>query len=179
MPKIIESDTIAGLQIVELPRYGDERGIFQEIFRREWFPQVAWDALQSNCSHSKAHVLRGLHYHFKQVDYWYVPKGRIQAGLVDLRPNSPSFKAHQLIEMGEENHLGLFIPIGVAHGFYAHTECSLIYFVNHYYDSQDEFGIAWNDPEFPLDWATATPLISERDKQNRPFAQVPHEQRPK
>ena len=56
-----------------------------ETFRVEWFPQVNWDRMQSNRSDSKAGVLRGLHYHFKQIDYWYATRGNIRVGLVDLR----------------------------------------------------------------------------------------------
>jgi dTDP-4-dehydrorhamnose 3,5-epimerase len=121
-----------------------------------------------------------LHYHFHQVDYWYVPSGKIRAALLDLRPNSPSYKAIQTVEMGEENNFGLFIPIGVAHGFYAYTDCTLIYYVNNYYDSKDEFGVAWNDPTIRLDWGNkGEPLISERDLKNPLLADIPDAVRPK
>ncbi|MCA9912311.1 MAG: dTDP-4-dehydrorhamnose 3,5-epimerase family protein, partial [Anaerolineae bacterium] len=89
-----------------------------------------------------------------------------RAGLVDLRPHSPTYRASQIVELGDESPLGLFIPIGVAHGFYAVTDCTLIYFVNNYYDSTDEYGVAWNDPAIGLDWGADDPLISERDANN-------------
>lgn len=171
---IKESENIAGIQIATLREFPDERGVFSEIFRREWFPQVSWDKLQSNRSKSKANVVRGLHYHFKQVDYWYVPQGRIRAALLDLRPSSPTFKQTQTIEMGEENNIGLFIPVGVAHGFYAHTDCILTYYVNNYYDNSDEFGVKWDDPAFSIDWGnTEIPLISDRDAENPLMADIP------
>lgn len=174
-----ESELIADVQIATLREFPDDRGVFSEIFRREWFPQVSWDKLQSNRSKSKANVLRGLHYHFHQVDYWYVPQGRIRAALLDLRPGSPTYKQTQTVEMGEENNIGLFIPIGVAHGFYAHTDCTLIYYVNNYYDNSDEFGVKWDDPEFAIDWGnTQTPLISERDEINPLLANIPPENLP-
>ncbi|NIP53100.1 dTDP-4-dehydrorhamnose 3,5-epimerase, partial [candidate division KSB1 bacterium] len=46
-----------------------------------------------------------------------------------------------------ENNLGLFIPIGVAHGFVTLEQATLIYVVDNYYDGNDEFGIIWNDPD--------------------------------
>ncbi|MEM9955530.1 MAG: dTDP-4-dehydrorhamnose 3,5-epimerase [Chloroflexota bacterium] len=171
---------IEGVQIANLRQFPDERGIFSEVFRKEWFPEVSWDKIQSNRSISKAHVMRGLHYHFHQVDYWYVPQGRIRAAMLDLRPSSPTFKQTFTLEMGEENNIGLFIPIGVAHGFYAHTDCMLMYFVNNYYDSSDEFGVKWNDPAFGIDWGNQQdPLISERDAKNPLFADIPSEAMPK
>jgi dTDP-4-dehydrorhamnose 3,5-epimerase len=55
-----------------------------ETFRKVWFPQRSWDIVQTNRSDSKAGVLRGLHYHHEQVDYWIVLRGRIRVGLADL-----------------------------------------------------------------------------------------------
>ncbi len=177
---IANSDQIDGVQIVTLKEYPDDRGVFCEIFRREWFPQVSWEKLQSNRSISKANVLRGLHYHFHQIDYWYVPYGRVRAALLDLRPNSPTYRQTQTLDMGEENNLGLFIPVGVAHGFYAFTDCTLTYYVNNYYNKNDEFGVAWNDPAFAIDWGnTDTPLISERDATNPLMANIPLNAQPK
>ncbi len=166
MDFIKPSEHIDGVQVVNLKAFGDERGQFMEIFRREWFPQVSWERTQSNHSKSRANVLRGLHYHFHQVDYWYVPHGSIRAGLVDLRPHSPTYRASQLIALNDTSPLGLFIPVGVAHGFYAVTDCTLIYFVNNYYDSTDEYGVAWDDPAIGLDWGVENPLISTRDANN-------------
>ena len=58
-----------------------------ETFRKEWFPGVNWDRLQSNRSDSSAgSFVRGLHYQFKQVDYWLAVRGRIRVGLVDSAP---------------------------------------------------------------------------------------------
>ncbi len=167
MDFIHDVPAIDGVQIAHLQTYADERGQFNEVFRRTWFPQVSWDKLQSNLSRSKAGVLRGLHYHFHQVDYWFVPQGHIRAGLADLRPSSPTFKAAHLLEIHADRPTGLFIPVGVAHGFYAVTDCSLLYFVNNYYTGADEYGVAWDDPAFNLDWGyTLAPFISERDRTN-------------
>ena len=179
MDFIHDVTAIDGVQIAHLQTYADERGQFNEVFRRTWFPQVSWEKLQSNLSRSSAGVLRGLHYHFHQVDYWFVPQGRIRAGLVDLRPSSPTFKAAHLIEMGEDDPNGLFIPVGVAHGFYAVTDCSLLYFVNNYYTGDDEYGVAWDDPAFNLNWGYDTPpLISERDRTNPRLDNIPPDAMP-
>lgn len=179
MNHLIESNKIKGVIIAKLSSYGDDRGSFREIFRREWLPQRSWDILQSNCSHSQAGVLRGLHYHFHQVDYWYVPRGTIRAALFDMRPDSPTYMATQTIDMGGVNDIGLFIPIGVAHGFATLTDATLIYFVDNYYNSLDEFGVAWNDPALGIDWGLQEPTLSGRDQKNRPYAEIPAEQLPK
>lgn len=170
---------IDGVCIAKLKAYGDDRGRFMETFRKEWFPQVSWDNMQSNRSDSKAGVLRGLHYHFKQIDYWYVVNGTIRAGLVDLRPSSPTYLASATVDMGDDNPVGLFIPVGVAHGFSALTDCTLTYIVNNYYDGDDEFGIAYNDPKVGIDWGVSDPSLSGRDQQNPLIKDVPAEHMPK
>ncbi len=179
MTRIEESKLISGVFLAHLRPFTDERGRFLETFRKEWFPQRSWDIFQTNRSDSKAGVLRGLHYHHHQVDYWYVQDGKIRAGLVDLRPTSPTFMAAQTVEMGEENQVGLFIPIGVAHGFLALTNAIHTYIVDNYYNGADEFGVAWNDPDLGLDWGLSTePLISDRDKANKRLRDIPVDQLP-
>lgn len=179
MVKIVESEQIAGLYLAHLTAFEDERGRFLETFRKEWFPQRNWTSIQTNRSDSRAGVLRGLHYHFNQVDYWYVMRGRIRAGLVDIRPDSPTCGATQLVEMHANDNLGLFIPIGVAHGFAALSDVTLTYVVDNYYDSSDEYGIAWDDPEINLAWGVDNPSLSERDAANPRLAQIAESDRPR
>ncbi len=179
MTDFLKPTAIEGVIVANLRPFGDERGRFMETFRIEWFPQVSWQKQQMNRSDSKAGVLRGLHYHFNQVDYWTVPTGKIRAGLVDLRPSSPTYLTAQTVDIGEENNIGLFIPVGVAHGFYALTDCTLMYVVNNYYDGNDEFGVAWNDPRIGLTWGTDAPLLSPRDKNNPYLKDILPEHMPK
>lgn len=179
MSDIQESTIIKDVQIAHLKSFGDSRGRFMETFRKEWFPQRSWEIIQTNRSDSKAEVLRGLHYHFQQVDYWYVVNGKIRAGLVDLRPHSSTFGRAQTIEMGEENQVGVFIPIGVAHGFVALTDVTLIYVVDNYYNGADEFGVAWNDPEVAMPWRVDSPLLSPRDAANPRLRDIPPDKLPR
>lgn len=174
MDFLTESKQIAGLIIADLRVFQDSRGNFREVFRKGWFPQRSWDVLQSNGSRSKQGVLRGLHYHFKQVDYWYVADGMLRAALFDMRPDSPTYMATQTIDMGTENELGLFIPVGVAHGFAALTDVLMFYYVDNYYDGADEYGVAWNDPALGIDWGVKNPIVSERDQANLPYSELDH-----
>lgn len=178
MAQITESDLIKDVFFVSLKLFGDERGGFMETFRQEWFPQRTWDVVQGNASYSKAGVLRGLHFHHRQVDYWFVPAGTIRVGLCDLRRSSPTFRAVQTLEIGEQNPTGVYIPVGVAHGFVALTEAIVNYLVDNYYDGTDEHGIAWNDPDINLPWGIATPQLSARDAQNPLLRDIPPENLP-
>lgn len=171
---------IDGVVTTDLKRVGDERGSFGEMFRREWFAETDWTRTQSNHSESAAGVLRGLHYHFHQVDYWYVVRGVVRAGLFDMRPSSPTFKTATTVVLDASAPRGLFIPIGVAHGFYAVTDCTLLYFVNNYYDGKDEYGVAWDDSEVGVDWqVSAPPRLSGRDQNNPRYSEIAPDKLPR
>ncbi|MCY3836980.1 MAG: dTDP-4-dehydrorhamnose 3,5-epimerase family protein [Anaerolineaceae bacterium] len=163
--------SIEGVQCVDLRAAQDERGSFRETFRRSWFPQVDWSELQQNHSNSRAEVLRGLHFHRHQGDYWYPAGGCLRVGLVDLRRASPTFRASAMLELDAAAPRGLWIPPGVAHGFYAITPCVLLYIVNRdYRGADDEFGLAWDDEQLALDWGVVAPTLSERDQNNPTFS---------
>jgi dTDP-4-dehydrorhamnose 3,5-epimerase len=162
----MQSPHITGVFTVSIRVFSDDRGRFMETFRREWFPWIDWSNMQSNRSDSQAGVLRGLHFHRKQIDYWYVTTGRIRVGMVDLRRSSPTYMRTHMLELGEENNVGVFIPVGVAHGFYALTDATLTYLVNQYYDGGDELGVAWDDPDLKMEWGVSTPVLSPRDQHN-------------
>lgn len=179
MPLTHPSEVIKDVYTVELRAFGDPRGRFLETFRKAWFPQRTWDVIQTNRSDSKAGVLRGLHYHFYQVDYWYVMQGQIRAALADIRPDSPTYGAVETIEMGGDIELGLFVPVGVAHGFLALTAATLTYIVDNYYDSEDEYGIAWDDPQLSIPWGAESPILSTRDAANPGLADIDSEQLPR
>jgi dTDP-4-dehydrorhamnose 3,5-epimerase len=173
------SHQINGVYTVPIKAYADERGQFMETFRREWFPWVNWERMQSNRSDSKKDVLRGLHYHHHQIDYWYVSRGVVRVGMVDLRPSSSTYRAVETLEIGDTNNVGVFIPVGVAHGFLALTDVTLTYLVNNYYDGgKDECGVAWNDPDIGIPWGIETPQVSPRDMGNRRLRDIPQDELP-
>ena len=113
-----------------------------------------------------AGVLRGLHYHQHQADLWYVPAGRAQVGLADLRrrggtPPTESF----VLDAAEPTTV--FIPprrgarLPRAHRARRHL-------LGHgRVRPGDEHGVAWNDPTLAIPWQLdAEPVVSERDAQN-------------
>ena len=177
MPKVQESDVVAGVYVVEPDVHGDERGRFIETYRREWFPNGR-EMLQGNRGDRKAGALVGLHYHLHQADYWYVPFGTARVVLHDLREGGPTDGATLGLELSDQNHLGVFIPPGVAHGFAALTDMTITYLVDGYYNPADELGVAWDDPEIDADWGVRDPIVSKRDQENPRRKDLPAGRRP-
>jgi dTDP-4-dehydrorhamnose 3,5-epimerase len=165
-------------------RHADSRGSFRELWRASWFPNASAsiagrdDArfVQANLSTSAAGVLRGLHYHRRQLDHWVVLSGRAFVALVDVRPALPAGSAGASAAVVETRELGpdewVVIPAGVAHGFLALEPLELAYVVTNEYDGTDELGFAWDDPEVGVPWPPVPaspdgrPMLSDRDQNN-------------
>jgi dTDP-4-dehydrorhamnose 3,5-epimerase len=182
---IVPSDEIDGVYVVEPDIHGDDRGIFIETYRRQWFPDGR-EMIQANRGDRRAGAIVGLHYHLHQADYWYVPFGRARVVLHDLRVGSPTDGATLVVDLGSEpgtpgarhDHRGIYIPPGVAHGFAALTDMTITYLVDGYYNPADELGVAWDDPEIAADWGIADPVLSARDQKNPRRIDLPADRRP-
>ena len=177
MPTVTESDVIKGVFVVVPDVHGDARGRFIETYRREWFPQGR-EMLQGNRGDRRAGAIVGLHYHLHQADYWYVPFGKAKVILHDLREGGPTDGATLGLELSDDNHLGVFIPPGVAHGFAALTDMTITYLVDGYYNPADELGVAWDDPDVDADWGVTDPVLSRRDQANPRRKDLPAGWRP-
>ena len=85
MTEITESTVIQGVKFVTLSAFADERGRFLETFRKDGSRSAPGRSSSATAATARPACLRGLHYHFHQVDYWYAVQGRIRVGLADLR----------------------------------------------------------------------------------------------
>jgi dTDP-4-dehydrorhamnose 3,5-epimerase len=173
-----QSDVIAGVGVAELLVHGDERGRFVETYRREWFPGGR-EMVQANRADRVAGSVVGLHYHLRQSDYWYVPRGSARVVLHDLRQGSPTDGATLALDLEGDSARGVYIPPGVAHGFAALTDLTITYLVDGYYDPADELGVAWDDPEVAADWGVSDPVLSGRDQRNPRRSDLAGPQRPR
>jgi dTDP-4-dehydrorhamnose 3,5-epimerase len=179
MPEITRPKEIAGVVVVKPDVHGDNRGRFVETFRQEWLPDGAPPMVQGNRADRKEGALVGLHYHRFQADFWYVPTGRAMVALHDLRESSATDGTTLILEIGEHDHRGVYIPPGVAHGFYALTDMTITYLVDHYYNPADELGVAWDDPDLGISWPGQNPELSQRDRSNPKRSEIPADLRPR
>ena len=158
---------IAGVMKRQGTVHADQRGSFTELWRSSWTTDLAENFVQSNLSRSSAGVLRGMHFHRRQVDLWVLLEGRATAATTDLRSlvDATGSDVHsQVVEMTAGTML--LIPRLVAHGFHALEDAALLYLVSNEYDGTDELGFAWNDPQAAIPWQVTDPILSERDSVN-------------
>jgi dTDP-4-dehydrorhamnose 3,5-epimerase len=99
--------------------------------------------------------------------------GRVFDVVVDIRPNSPTYKKWVGVELSADNGRMLYVPPGLAHGFCVLSEeVDFVYKVTEEYAPELERGIKWNDPEIGVQWPIAEPIVSPRDAQLPPLEQV-------
>ncbi|WP_106793779.1 dTDP-4-dehydrorhamnose 3,5-epimerase [Aquimarina sp. Aq78] len=170
----IQSTFIDGCFVVKPRVFDDERGSFFESFNQKVFEEITGlkiDFIQDNQSISKRGVLRGLHFQtgeYMQAKLVRAVKGEVLDVVVDLRPNSKTYKEHFSIVLNDHNNFQLFVPRGFAHGFITLSESAIFsYKCDNYYHKSSESGIIYNDPDLAIDWKLDISEIqlSEKDKE--------------
>ena len=169
----IKETHIPGLLVVEPQVFGDSRGYFFESFNAAKFAEqtgIDTQFVQDNESRSSYGVVRGLHMQLPphaQAKLVRVVEGRVLDVAVDLRKDSPTFGKHFAIELTGENHLQVYIPKGIAHGFSVLSETAVFqYKCDGYYAPASEAAIAWNDPDLGIDWKLPSEdaVLSDKDR---------------
>jgi dTDP-4-dehydrorhamnose 3,5-epimerase len=171
----IKTTPLEGLLILKPKVFNDSRGYFFESYQDQRYKQFGINEhfVQDNLSYSTKNVIRGLHFQkppYAQGKLVSVFKGKVLDVVLDLRKNSPTFGNHFSIELSEENHLQLWIPVGFAHGFSVLSEFALFsYKCTNYYHQASEDGILYNDSTLKIDWNVENPIVSEKDLQLQEF----------
>ena len=157
--------------IVVAPRvFGDERGWFQESYKRSDFERhgIAGEFRQDNHSRSTTRgVIRGLHYQLHPSAQGKLVRctvGSIFDVAVDIRRGSPTWLKWVGVELSAERPGMLWIPEGFAHGFCTTSDVAeVLYKTTAEYNSQLERSIRWDDPALGIRWPVAKPSLSPRD----------------
>jgi dTDP-4-dehydrorhamnose 3,5-epimerase len=159
---------LEGLVLLAPAVHGDERGFFMETWREDAWSEhgVPSGFVQDNHSRSRRGTLRGIHFqtHPGQGKLVRCARGRVLDVVVDLRRGSPTFGEWEAIELDDERHLQLWIPIGFGHGFCVLSDVAdFTYKCTNVYDPATEAGIRFDDPDVGIEWPDIELLYSERD----------------
>ena len=160
---------LSGVYIIEHPIFQDNRGSFTESYNQAKFTELGINCLfvQDNHSTSQVNVIRGLHYQIGEGQMKLVrcTKGTIIDIIVDIRPNSPTFKKWINVELSSEDNRLVFIPAGFAHGFCVIAgPAEVQYKCSSFYDPNLEKTIRYNDSSLNIQWPIDNPIISDRDR---------------
>jgi dTDP-4-dehydrorhamnose 3,5-epimerase len=169
---------ISGVFEVHLePKY-DERGFFARAWCQREFESHGLNARLVQCDVSvstRKGTLRGLHYQaapFAETKLVRCTGGGVYDVVVDLRPQSRTFKSWTSVVLTAENRIALYVPEGCAHGFLTlEDQCEVFYQMSEFYNPGSARGVRWDDPAFQIDWPGKVEVISERD---RTYPNFPH-----
>ena len=180
--KISRKDKIDYCKIYSLEKYSDNRGYIVETFDSAIFKKLLEKDIQVFSGHetySRRDVLRGLHYQVGEPQSRLV---RVNYGLIfevvlDLRKSSPSFGKWFDVILSSENFSAIWVPAGVAHGYFVLSEFAIVnIYADRGWSEADQRCIKWNDGELAIDWplykeypVIIPPILSERDKNGQNF----------
>lgn len=167
---IFTETDLQGSYVIELEKLKDKRGFFSRAWCQKEFDKHGLNPriVQANLSYNvKKGTVRGMHYQVAPHEESKLVRciqGAIFDVIIDLRPESPTYKNWIGVELSLENHRMLYVPEGFGHGFQSlvnHTE--VFYQVSEFYTPGAERGARYNDPAFNITWPLDVDVISEKD----------------
>lgn len=164
--------SLKGAFVIESKRFDDDRGFFVQEWSAREFARAGLDAAMVECNRSFSSnqgTLRGMHYQVAphaQAKLVRCLRGAMYDVIIDLRPESPTFKQWLSIELTGDDLKALYVPADFAHGFQTlKDDTEVSYQTSSYYHPASERGIRWNDPLFNIQWPqTESRTINARDR---------------
>lgn len=166
----IQALPLAGAYRVSRQPIADSRGLFERLYCAEELQALIGKPLaQINRSLStRAGTLRGMHFQYQpraEVKLVSCLRGAIFDVIVDIRAGSPTYLQWHGEVLSEQNHVGIIVPQGFAHGFQTLVDdAETLYFVDEFFDPAHYAGLNPLDPELAIDWPLPVSEISERDR---------------
>jgi dTDP-4-dehydrorhamnose 3,5-epimerase len=169
--------SLDGLLLLKPKVFKDDRGFFVETYQESRYRDAGVDVtfVQDNHSRSTYGTIRGLHFQTTpgQAKLLRVATGRIFDVAVDIRPGSKTFGKWEGVYLDADLHHQLYVPVGFAHGFCVVSETAdVLYKVSSPYDPKTETGFHYADPAVGVAWPVEKPVLSKRDAEAKPLAQV-------
>jgi len=168
--KIISSDVLDGVRILTPSVFEEERGNIWTSYRNKEIDNLLPNGQTFNhdkFSQSKHNVLRGIHGDNKSWKLVTCVYGEIHQVVVDMRKSSPTYQKFQRFVINRQNQKLILVPPGVGNAYYVSGETAVYHYKlsydGEYIDAEEQFTVAWNDPELNIDWPTDKPLLSTRD----------------
>ena len=162
--------------IIEIEPRGDERGFLARTWCAEEFAAHGLNPrlVQCNITFTKNKgTLRGMH--FQKHPHWEAKlvrctRGAIYDVILDLRPDSPTFKQWFAATLTAENRTMLYVPEGFAHGLQTlEDDTEVFYQMSETYHPESATGVRWNDAAFGIEWPEGERIIAPRDQEYSDF----------
>jgi dTDP-4-dehydrorhamnose 3,5-epimerase len=168
---IFTETELPGAFVIDIEPHEDERGFFARVWCEREFEEhgLSTRIAQCNVAYNQAKwTLRGMHYQeapHAEVKLVRCTRGSVYDVIVDLRPESPTFRHWIGVELTAENRRTLYVPEGFAHGYQTLEDGTETYYqVSKFYEPGAERGVRWDDPAFEISWPPAgRRIVSAKD----------------
>jgi dTDP-4-dehydrorhamnose 3,5-epimerase len=168
---IFHATSLEGAYLIDIEPVEDERGHFARLMCSTEFDEhgLVGTFVQTSQSYNRRRgTLRGMHFQYpphEEVKLVRCVQGAIYDVILDLRPDSPTYKRWEGFELSLANGRGLYIPKGFAHGFITLADETYVnYQISHPYTPGSAGGLRYDDPSLGIVWPEPVTVISERDK---------------
>ena len=165
---ITSGQVISDLKLLEPDVFLESRGaIWTSYDRSQYESLLGLSFNHDKCSISKKNVLRGIHGDHKTWKLISCLHGDITCVFVDMRRDSESYLKHEVLRLNNEYRVQVLIPPSIGNSFYVHSELAVYFYKlaydGSYADADEQFTIAWNDPQLGINWPCDDPILSDRD----------------
>jgi dTDP-4-dehydrorhamnose 3,5-epimerase len=157
--------------VIEIERREDERGFFARSWCQGEFEAHGLNTRIAQCNislNTKKGTLRGMHYQAEPCEEAKLvrcTRGSLYDVIVDLHPDSQSYKKHLGVVLTPDNGKMLYVPEGFAHGFLTLEDNTEVHYqISEFYAPDHARGFRWNDPAFAIVWPAEVKIISDRDR---------------
>ncbi len=158
---------LPGARLLQPRLFRDDRGDFVKTYHEGAFAELglALFIREEYYSVSRRDVIRGMHFQAPPADHAkliYCLSGRVRDVILDLRRHAPTYGQAAACELSADNRCVLVLPPGLAHGFLALTDDSvLVYKTSPAHSPAHDAGIRWDS--FGFNWEVSVPIVSARD----------------
>jgi len=168
---IFHASKLPGTFEIHLEPVSDERGFFARAWCQKEFEAHGLNPSVAQCNvsfNARRGTLRGIHYQsppYAESKVVRCTKGAIYDVVVDLRPDSPTFKDWIAVLLTATNRHMFYVPEGCGHGFLTLEDATEVFYqMSRLHNAESARGVRWNDPAFQIDWPDKVHVISERDR---------------
>jgi dTDP-4-dehydrorhamnose 3,5-epimerase len=175
---IFTETELPGAYVIDLERREDERGFFARAWCAKEFAEhgLSTTLVQANLSFNvRKGTVRGMHFQVEpnaEDKLVRCTRGAVYDVIIDLRPESGTYKQWLGLELDADSRRALYVPKGFAHGYQTLApDTETFYQVSEYYTPEAEDGVRWDDPAFGIEWPDpANAFLSEKDRSWPDFA---------
>jgi dTDP-4-dehydrorhamnose 3,5-epimerase len=168
---IFHETKLPGVFEIQLEPKPDDRGFFARCWCEKEFEANKLNPKLVQCSisfNSRKGTLRGMHYQeapYRETKLVRCTSGSLFDVVLDLRPDSPTYRDWVAVLLTPANHHMVYVPEGCAHGLLTlEDNTEVFYQMAEVFNAESARGVRWDDPAFRISWPSAVEVISERDR---------------